>query len=178
MIDNWRDAWIDAAFFVSAIMLVISLNRLSSPKTAPFGNQLGAAGLVLATIATFFLAEVERNYVLIIIAILIGGGVGYLMAQRVQMTAMPQMIAILNGMGGAASALIAVTEFMGNSDMDRTTVLSAVLGCIIGGLRQASGTDQGEDDGDRQPAGSFRRVDRRDGHRRRDHRHGPEWGYR
>jgi NAD(P) transhydrogenase subunit beta len=134
MIDNWRDAWIDAAYFISAIMLVISLNRLSSPKTAPIGNQLAAAALVLSTIATFFLAEVERNYVLILIAILVGGGVGYMMAQRVQMTAMPQMIAILNGMGGAASALIAVTEFLGKSDMDRTTVFSTVLGCIIGSI--------------------------------------------
>jgi len=134
MIDNWRDAIIDLTFFVSAILLVFSLNRLSSPKTAPFGNQLAVAGLALATVATFFLDEVERNYILIIVAIVIGGALGYVMAQRVQMTAMPQMIAILNGMGGAASALIAVAEILGKSDLDRGTVLSIVLGCIIGSV--------------------------------------------
>jgi len=83
MIDNWRDAIIDLTFFVSAILLVFSLNRLSSPKTAPFGNQLAVIGLALATVATFFLEEVERNYVLIVVAIVIGGAIGYVMAQRV-----------------------------------------------------------------------------------------------
>ncbi|MDQ3654275.1 MAG: NAD(P)(+) transhydrogenase (Re/Si-specific) subunit beta [Chloroflexota bacterium] len=134
MIDNWRDAIIDLTFFVSAILLVFSLNRLSSPKTAPFGNQLAVVGLTLATVATFFLDEVERNYILIIVAIVVGGALGYVMAQRVQMTAMPQMIAVLNGMGGAASALIAVAEILGKSDLDRGTVLSIVLGCIIGSV--------------------------------------------
>ena len=134
MIDNWRDAIIDLAFFVSAILLVFSLNRLSSPKTAPFGNQLAMVGLALATVATFFLEEVERNYILIVVAIVIGGALGYLMAQRVQMTAMPQMIAILNGMGGGASALIAVAEILGRSSLSRGTVLSIVLGCIIGSV--------------------------------------------
>jgi NAD(P) transhydrogenase subunit beta len=90
--------------------------------------------MAVAAIATFFLDEIERNYILIIAAIVIGGAIGFVMANRVQMTAMPQMIAMLNGMGGAASGLIAVTEFMGKSDMDRGTVFSAVLGAIIGAI--------------------------------------------
>ena len=135
MIDNWRDAFIDLAYFISAVLLIVSLNQLGSPKTARLGNQLAAGGLLLATIATFFQQDITgSDYWVILLGIVVGGAGGYVMAQRVQMTAMPQMIAIFNGMGGATSALIAVSEFLGKSDLSRGTVLSIALGCIIGSI--------------------------------------------
>jgi NAD(P) transhydrogenase subunit beta len=134
MIENGRDAIVDIIYFISAVSLVFALNRLASPKTAPLGNQLAAGSMVLAIIATFFLDDVNRNYILMAIALIIGGGIGYLMAERVQMTAMPQMVAILNGFGGAASGLIAVAEILDADSLGRLTTLSIVLGASIGAL--------------------------------------------
>ncbi len=135
MIDNWRDASIDLAYFISAVLLIISLNQLGSPKTARVGNQLAAGGLVLAIVATFFNRDIGGgDDWVILLGIAVGGAGGYVMAQRVQMTAMPQMIAIFNGMGGVTSALIAVSEFLGTSDLGRGTVVSIALGCIIGSI--------------------------------------------
>jgi NAD(P) transhydrogenase subunit beta len=134
MIDNWRDALIDLSYLISAVLLIVSIQWLGSPKTARLGNQLAAGGMLLATIATFFAARIDQNYVLIIIAIILGSAPGYYLAMRVQMTAMPQMVAVFNGLGGAASAFVGVGEFLGVSDMGRGTVLSIVLGTIIGSL--------------------------------------------
>jgi NAD(P) transhydrogenase subunit beta len=134
MIDNWRDATIDLAYLASAILFIFSLNRLSSPATARFGNRLAMLAMAIAVVATFFLEEIDQNYVLILVAIAIGAIVGYLPAQRVQMTAMPQMVAIFNGMGGATAALVAVVEFLGFSDLGRGTVLSIVMSAIIGSI--------------------------------------------
>jgi NAD(P) transhydrogenase subunit beta len=134
MVDNWRDAFLDISYFVSAVLLVIALKQLGSPKTARVGNQLAAGGMLLAIIATFFHRDVTSGYWIILLGMAIGGAGGYVMAQRVQMTAMPQMIANFNGMGGATSALVAVSEFLGRSDLGRGTVLSIVLGCLIGSI--------------------------------------------
>nr|MBA3378867.1 NAD(P)(+) transhydrogenase (Re/Si-specific) subunit beta [Chloroflexia bacterium] len=90
MIDNWRDAFIDLGYLVSIIMLIVSLNRLSSPATARVGNFLAMGAIVLATIATLFLEQIDSNYLWILLAIVIGGAIGYVPAMRVQMTAMPQ----------------------------------------------------------------------------------------
>ena len=86
MIDDWGDAAIDLAYFASAMLLIFSLNRLSQPATARLGNQLAMVAVGLATIATFFLDEVERNYVLILAGIALGSVLGFLSAQRVPMT--------------------------------------------------------------------------------------------
>lgn len=134
MIENWRDAFIDFSYFVSAILLIVALKQLGSPKTARVGNQLAAGGMAVAVVATFFHRDITSGYWIILLGMVIGGAGGYIMAQRVQMTAMPQMIAIFNGMGGATSALIAVSEFLGTSDLGRGTVLSIVLGCLIGSV--------------------------------------------
>lgn len=134
MVDNWRDAFLDLSYFVSAVLLVIALRQLGSPKTARVGNQLAAGGMLLAIIATFFHRDVASGYWIILVGMAIGGAGGYYIAQRVEMTAMPQMIAIFNGMGGATSALVAVSEMLGKSDLGRGTVLSIVLGCLIGSI--------------------------------------------
>jgi len=134
MIDNWRDAFIDLGYLISVVMLIVSLNRLSSPATARVGNYLAMGGIVLGTIVTLFLERIDSNYLWILLAIVIGGAIGYVPAMRVQMTAMPQMVAAFNGFGGLAAAFIAVAEFLGIVDVGRGVVLAIVLGGIIGAI--------------------------------------------
>jgi H+-translocating NAD(P) transhydrogenase subunit beta len=134
MIDSWRVAFIDLSYIIAAILLIVAINQLGAPKTARRGNQMGAAGMALAILATFFLPRLDSNYFLIILAMIVGGAPGYYMAMRVQMTAMPQMVAIFNGLGGAASAFVGTAEFLGVSEMGRGTALSIVLGTTIGSL--------------------------------------------
>ena len=122
MIDNWGDAIIDIAYFVSAMLFVFSIWRLSSPKTARQGNQLSMVAMGIALVATFFLDAVEDNYIWIILALLIGAAIGYFPSVRVQMTSMPQMVAIFNGMGGATVALVAIVEFMEVEGAHRGTI--------------------------------------------------------
>ncbi len=134
MIDSWRVAFIDLTYFIAAILMIAAINQLGAPKTARRGNQFAAGGMVLAVLATFFIPRLDSNYFLIILAMIIGGAPGYFMAMRVQMTAMPQMVAIFNGLGGAASGFVGVAEFLGVTDMGRGPVLSIILGTIIGSL--------------------------------------------
>ena len=134
MFENGRDAFIDISYLVSAILLIVGLIQLSTPKTARTGNLLAGAGMGLAVLVTLFSDQISQNYILIVLAIIIGALPGYYASQKVQMTAMPQMIAAFNGFGGAASALIAVAEFLGPNDPGRGTVTTIALGCVIGSL--------------------------------------------
>lgn len=134
MIDNWQDALIDIAYLVSAMLFVFSIYRLSHPATARQGNQLAMVAMGLAFVATFFLDTVKQNYWLIILGVVIGAVISYFPSQRVPMTAMPQMVALFNGMGGATVGLIAVVEFLDAVGIHRGTVLSIVLSLIIGSI--------------------------------------------
>ena len=145
MIDNWRDAVVDLAYVVTAVMFIFGLKFLSSPSTARRGNQLAALGMVVAVIATLFSREVEvseatgssldlTNIILILLAIAIGAAVSAVAARRVQMTQMPQMVAIFNGMGGATAALVSVAEFVHKDGIGRGEILSIVLGAVIGSI--------------------------------------------
>lgn len=134
MIDSWGRAIVDFIYLLSAVLFVFAIWRLGHPKTARQGNTFAVAGMALAIVATFFHDSVDKNYIWIIVAMLVGGAPGYLMAQRVQMTAMPQMIAIFNGLGGAASALVGVSEALGASDVTRGTLTTITLGTIVGSI--------------------------------------------
>ncbi len=134
MIDSWRVAFIDLTYIIAAILMIVAINQLGTPKTARRGNQMAAGGMLLAVLATFFLPRLDGNYFLIILAMIVGGAPGYYMAMRVQMTAMPQMVAVFNGLGGAASAFVGVAEFLGVDNPGRATAFTIVLGTIIGSL--------------------------------------------
>ena len=100
---------IDLAYLVAASLFILGLKRLTSPATARGGNQLAAIGMLVAVIATLFLHRILTP-VEMLLGLVIGSAIGVVLARRIQMTAMPEMVAALNGFGGLASALVAGAE--------------------------------------------------------------------
>ena len=102
----------DIGYLIASILFILGLKKLGHPRTAPTGNLYGALGMLLAVVVTIAQMDfgVIDNFVLIAGGLLIGGLIGYVMAIRVQMTGMPEMVALFNGFGGAASALVAASE--------------------------------------------------------------------
>lgn len=100
-----------AAYLIASLLFIIGLKRLSSPRTARSGNILAAIGMALALAGTFLLPDMG-HFGLIIIAIVIGAIPGWLLAKRVKMTAMPQMVSLFNGMGGACALFISLGEWI------------------------------------------------------------------
>jgi NAD(P) transhydrogenase subunit beta len=98
------------AYLAAASLFIVGIRRLRRPETARSGNTLAAFGMAIALVATLFVIEF-RSLLLIGIAALLGAAVGAISAQKVKMTAMPQMVAAYNGVGGGAAALIALSEF-------------------------------------------------------------------
>jgi NAD(P) transhydrogenase subunit beta len=120
-------------YLVTIVCFIVALRFLSSPKHARKGNWVGGVGMLVA-IATTLLIDGIGNWALIVVGGLIGTVVGVFGARTVRMTAMPQMVAIFNGVGGGAAALVALAEWHETTDpvWDETTsiVLSALIGSI------------------------------------------------
>src|SRR5690554_7628073 len=115
------------AYLVAAICFILALKGLSSPQSARRGNLIGAAGALLAVVTVFLSMELE-NLVLIIAAILVGSAIAVPIARRVQMTQMPQLVALFNGVGGGAAALVAILELGHNDDVwVRTAIVFTML---------------------------------------------------
>jgi NAD(P) transhydrogenase subunit beta len=134
-------------YLVASVTFILGLKMLSNPASARKGNLVAAGGMTIAIIATIFLYEEDGqklgNYGWIFGGLLIGGVVGTLAAKKVKMTAMPEMVSLFNGMGGACAALISIVEFNhllheignGGSTTDHTgKVLIIALGLIIGSV--------------------------------------------
>ncbi len=102
--------WIDLAYLVAAICLIIGIKRLSHPRTARSGNWIAAVGMAIAVGFTFAITEID-TYWLMLAGIAVGSVIGVVTARMVHMTAIPQMVALFNGVGGGAAALIAAAEF-------------------------------------------------------------------
>jgi proton-translocating NAD(P)+ transhydrogenase subunit beta len=105
----------DLVYLIAIVGFIFALIGLSSPKHARVGNLAGATGMLIAVAWTFSLPSVyghTKNLILIIVAVVIGTAIGVPAARNVKMTAMPQMVAIFNGVGGGAAALVSVTEFI------------------------------------------------------------------
>ena len=105
----------DIGYLVAAALFIIGIKRLSSPRTAPQGNRLGSLGMLLAVIVTLarMYSEGIIGWELIVGGLAVGVFVGALMATRVEMTGMPELVALFNGFGGGASALVALSEVLG-----------------------------------------------------------------
>lgn len=128
---------IQLTYLVAASLFIVGLKQLGSPATARQGNLLAAVGMLLAVVATLLDQQV-LNYQMIFGGLAIGSVVGAIAAQRVAMTAMPQMVGLLNGLGGLASALVAVAEFwrlLGTSQVISLDAnISILLSVFIGGV--------------------------------------------
>ena len=122
---------------VVAISFIMALKGLSAPKTARRGNLIGAVGATVATIIVFFDPAIEErnNTLLIIGAIVFGVIVGVPAARRIQMTQMPQLVALFNGVGGGAAALVSIVEYLhlGN-DASTGEVLATVFTVLVGSV--------------------------------------------
>jgi len=133
-----RTTLIDLLYLVAATTFLIALKGLGSPKRARIGNIVAAIGMAIAIGATFFYQDAEGNSLehinLMILGMVIGTIVAVPAARFVQMTAMPQLVAIFNGVGGGAAALVAITEFMHikNEQPPTYVVLEVLLGVLIG----------------------------------------------
>jgi H+-translocating NAD(P) transhydrogenase subunit beta len=132
--EDLRESIIHVAYIISAVLFIIGLKRLSAPATARQGNQTAIAAMVLAFLVTLIDREIV-TYWTIIIGTLIGGGVGLYLARTVQMTAMPQLVALFNGMGGGTAAVIAVGEFLKfarDGDVTVGEALAVSFGVTVG----------------------------------------------
>jgi len=128
---------IQLAYLVAASLFIWGLKKLGSPATARQGNLLASIGMLVAVVVTLLDQQV-LNYGMILLAMAVGAGIGALVAYKVEMTAMPQMVGLLNGLGGAASALVAIGEFWRllshGEALPLDVMITIILGVFIGGI--------------------------------------------
>lgn len=131
--------WIDAGYLAAAVCFIWSLKLMNSPVTARKGNWVAMGGMAIALIITMFHPEIKtENLILILGTVIVGGVIGIVSAKKIQMTSVPQMVALLNGLGGGAVTLVALFEFLHAAQTGATpepiqrvtTVLSAIIGSI------------------------------------------------
>ncbi|MCF6342082.1 MAG: NAD(P)(+) transhydrogenase (Re/Si-specific) subunit beta [Bacteroidales bacterium] len=130
------DVILEISYLIAAVLFVFGLKLMSHPESAKKGNLWAGGGMVLAMITTLFLHRDAdgstigmTNVVVIVIAIAVGSVLGAIIARRIKMTAMPQLVSFFNATGGAASALVALMEY---SNPENTSALVTLLGLIIG----------------------------------------------
>ena len=122
------------AYLVSAVLFIMGLRQLSSPRTAPKGNMTSAVGMLIAIGATLMAFKILQPMD-ILIGVGVGAVIGGLLAARIQMTAMPQLVALFNGLGGAASALVVAAEVVEpKADPVVSTLVAAGMGILIGNI--------------------------------------------
>ena len=132
-------AFIDLFYLAAAVLFILGLKGLSHPRTAVRGNLLGSAGMLLAIVVTLLDRRIV-SFETIVAGLVVGGLIGVVMAYRTSMTAMPQMVAVLNGFGGGASALAvgaALEEALKGGFVEEVSVqftVAAALSGIIGGV--------------------------------------------
>jgi H+-translocating NAD(P) transhydrogenase subunit beta len=135
--DNLLTNGIELSYLVAACLFILGLKKLGSPATARQGNTIAAVGMLLAVVATLLDKQV-LNYGLIAGGIAVGTIIGIITAKKVEMTDMPQLVGLFNGLGGAASALVAIAEFWRllslGENLAVTTNLTIILGVLIGGV--------------------------------------------
>jgi H+-translocating NAD(P) transhydrogenase subunit beta len=120
-------------YLVTIVSFILALRFLSSPQHARLGNQIGAAGMLLAIVVTLSQPGIDRWF-LLAVGMAIGTAAGVVGARRVRMTAMPQMVALFNGVGGGAVALIALAEFHNLVEIDQSEAVAIPLSALIGSV--------------------------------------------
>lgn len=131
--------WVRLAELLASVLFILALKGLSSPKTARRGNLLGALGATIATAVAFFYGAnffggPIQHLPLIIGAMAIGSVIGWIAAKRVQMTQMPQMVALFNGVGGGAAAVVSVIEFLTAGEESVAALAATVFTVVVGSV--------------------------------------------
>ncbi len=129
-------AAISFIYLIASVTYIVGLKMLGNPKTARNGNLIAASGMILAILGTIFLYDKEVDiliHILIWTAIFLGSIAGWMVAKKVEMTKMPELVSMFNGMGGASAALIGLIEFQNNTNSLNNTVV-IVAGVIIGSI--------------------------------------------
>jgi NAD(P) transhydrogenase subunit beta len=132
MSEHAQPVAVSLAYLVAAVLFILGLKRLSAPGTARSGNGVAAAGMAVAVLATLLLPGLH-NRGLIFGALVIGCALGAWRARMVQMTDMPQMVALLNGLGGGAAALVSTVEFTRAANLGLAPGVVGALSTIFGG---------------------------------------------
>jgi NAD(P) transhydrogenase subunit beta len=126
------------SYLIASITFILGLKMLSHPETARRGNLLAAAGMLLAIIATILFHKDEGNHIgnipWILAAMVVGTVIGWIMAVKVKMTGMPQMVSFFNGMGGACAALISLIEYNTHPHHEVGFLVVVALGLVIGSV--------------------------------------------
>ena len=127
--------WAQLTNLAVAVLFILSLKALSSPKSARLGTLIGAVGALIATVLLFFTGIELDNLIIIVVMIVIGSAIGLVSARRVKMTQMPQLVALFNGVGGGAAGLVAVVEFLhadgsGSFLFWLFTVVTVIIGSV------------------------------------------------
>ena len=134
------EAWIPLGYLLSAALFIFGLKKLGHPRTAPRGNQYGAMGMLVAVITTVVDMQLSAgglNWELIVAGLVLGSVIGAIMAVKVEMTGMPELVALFNGFGGAASALVALSEtwkYIEDTSLARPTGLTLQVVMVAAGL--------------------------------------------
>ena len=130
-------------YLIATITFVLGLKLLGHPETAKKGNLIAAAGMGLAIVGTIILHGLEVSnlvYFLIIVAILVGSLIGWMIAIKVEMTKMPELVSFFNGFGGASAALIGIIEFSHNVSLGNSTQMITIIAAIVIGSITFSGS--------------------------------------
>ena len=122
------------AYLLSSVLFILGLKNLSSPKTARRGNLFAMIAMLIAIIATLIKNEIV-DFTFIITGLIIGSTIGVIIARRVSMTAMPQMVALFNGLGGGASAFVALAEYYRlTGGLTTHTIVSMIISFFVGAV--------------------------------------------
>jgi H+-translocating NAD(P) transhydrogenase subunit beta len=130
---GWQQTVVDGVYVLAVLVFILGLKAMSSPVTARRGIVYAGVAMLIAVVVTF-LSPGLSNFALIALGVLVGGGLGYYWARIVKMTAMPQMVAVFNGMGGGSAAAIAAVEILAVLGSDRPTAALSMAGAVIGSI--------------------------------------------
>ena len=137
---------LEICYLIGSVTFIVGLKMMGNAKTARKGNLIGAFGMTVAILGTIFLYDFDRTHTtfngfklgLILSAIGIGTGIGWMTAKKVEMTKMPELVSMFNGMGGACAALIGLTEYQHN--IGKPTALSFIVAGMVIGTISFSGS--------------------------------------
>ncbi len=125
---------IQIVYYIAAVLFIVGLKRMSSPKTAASGIYWAGAGMLVAVLVTFLFPGLH-NFLLIIVAIIISSIFAWVLGKKVSLTAIPEMIAMFNGMGGGAAAAIAAAElFRTSGSLPTPLLILGIIGALIGSV--------------------------------------------